>query len=178
RTARTVIRPGLVIEELSDFRDSDCERPGVIRPIAIEQQDSDRSQRIRQHKPEGYEHITRPKMSSVQDSSSGDSFNEVEYQEFLRRQRQAKRRRRTKTGGRTISEALGSDSDEEDLRLSNVRDPGSSARRLRRRTDHRGKTAFEAPPLRISELEEPESPDDALAQELPYFEYRSMEADS
>ncbi|KAK0611498.1 hypothetical protein B0T14DRAFT_540583 [Immersiella caudata] len=192
RTGRTVHNPALVIEELSDFRDSDNELPGIIRPTAIEDAESDRSRSRPRQLPEAFVR----KINDLNcDSSSDDSvldFEEADYQEFLRRSREAKRRKRMTSGSigkRTITESLGSDSDHEDLNkpFLSVEEAGSSARRLRRKSNkfgNRHSLQFQDPPPGIEELDEPESSEDeyliseALARELPYYEYSVMEVDS
>lgn len=190
RTGRTVVNLALEIEELSDFGDSDDERLGVVRPHAIEDAESERSRSRSRHRPEIYQRIIPGivNLNCSDDSSDVSDFDEAEHQEFLRRQREAKRRRRMTSGSigkRTISESIGSDTDREDLMPFLPPDePGSSARRLRRRIGNRHSLQFQDPPPGIQELDEPESSEDeiliseALARELPYYEYVSMEVDS
>lgn len=184
--------PALVIEELSDFRDSDNERPDVIRPTAIEDAESDRSRSRPRHPPEGYQRVVRG-ISNLNCSDSSEEsdfdFDEVEHQEFLRKSREAKRHKRMTSGSigkRSITESLGGDSDHEDLNkpFLSAEEAGSSARRLRRKIGNRHSLQFQDPPPGIEELDEPESSEDeyliseALARELPYYEYSVMQIDS
>jgi len=190
RSGRTVRNPALVIEELSDFRDSDNERPGVIRPTAIEDAESDRSRSRNRYPPESYQKVVRGIGNlNCSDSSDYSDFDEAEHQEFLRKQREAKRRKRMTSGSigkRTITESLGSESDHEDLSkpFLSAEEAGSTARRLRRRIGNRHSLQFQDPPPGIEELDEPESSEDeyliseALARELPYYEYSVMQIDS
>jgi len=198
--ARTVtsVSASFVVEELSDFADSDGdERLDCIRPHAIDQPESDNNRGSRPQRPK----VIDPEvLSDLAKLSCGDTddtdFDEAEYQEFLRRLRERKRRARMGKGktpaglkARTFSEiaTLGSDDDYEvdleDLQGSlPIQEAGSSARRLRRRIGERHELIFQDPPLFVSELDEPDSSDDeiseALVRELPYFEYTAMEIDS
>jgi hypothetical protein len=95
---------------------------------------------------------------------------------------------------RTLSESIGSDTDDEDLQpvtFLGANEVGSSARRLRRKVGERSSLIFDDPP-RIAEAEEPESCEEvvevtreeeekekdgqSLDRELPYF-MQDMEAD-
>jgi len=189
RAERTVVNPALVIEELSDFTDSDDDRPGVIRPVAIEDAESDRSRSRSRYPPELYQRITSDLGNLNCSDSDFSDLSEAEHQEFLRRQREVKRRKRMSSGSigkRTISESIGSDTDREDLNkpFLPLEEVGSSARRLRRRIGNRHSLQFQDPPPGIQELDEPDSSEDeyliseALARELPYYEYAVMEIDS
>ncbi|KAK3689616.1 hypothetical protein B0T22DRAFT_175143 [Podospora appendiculata] len=194
RTGRTVdlAQVAFTVEELSDFADSDEERIGVIRPHAIEYAESDRSRsRSRNPHPPEIDQAIMNHLGNLNCSDDSDQtdIDETTYREFIIKRREAKRRRRMTSGSigkRTISESIGSGSDREDLKpFLNADDMGSSARRLRRRIGNRHSLQFQdPPPPRIDELEEPDSSDDglliseALARELPYYEYVSMEIDS
>ncbi|KAL2268324.1 hypothetical protein VTJ83DRAFT_3170 [Remersonia thermophila] len=192
RIGQVVAVTGLVIEELSDFGDSDDERAGVVRPCAIEYAESDRSRSGSRTRPE----IDSKMMYNLcnlncgGDSSSSD-LDEDEYQEFLIKRRAERRRHRMSSGSlgkRTLRESIGSDTDREDIRsmiAAGIEEAGSAARRLRRRVGDRRSLQFQdPPPPRIDELDEPDSSEDeiligeVLARELPYYEYVSMEVDS
>ena len=67
-------------------------------------------------------------------------------------------------GALSISEVLGSGSDVEDLRFSYARDPGPSARRLRRRTNPASKHLLPSAP----ELEKPDSSSDGDSEPTGY----------
>lgn len=191
RIGRIVTHTEFVVEEMSDFGDSDDERPaGVIRPCAIEYPESDRSRSTSRNRIE----IDQRMMYNLgnlncSDDSDETDLDEHEYQEFLIKRRAERRRKRMTSGSigkRTISESIGSDTDREDLRsFLGVEEAGSSARRLRRRVGDRRSLQFQdPPPPRIDELDEPDSSEDeifigeSLARELPYYEYVSMEVDS
>ncbi len=132
------------------------------------------------------------------ESDDEESSDFGETLNLLLIQRRAERRHRRMTSGsiskRTISESIGSDTDNEDLHaMLDASEVGSSARRLRRRLGDRMSLNFtDPPPPRIDELDEPDSSDneddvkelicdgETLARELPYYtlEYISMEVDS
>lgn len=190
RTGRIVthtdFHTDFIVEELSDFGDSDDERLGVIRPCHIEYAESDRS---RSRSREVNQRMMHNLDLNCSDESDETDIDENEYREFLIRRRAEKRRKRMTSGSigkRTISESIGSDTDHEDLKpFLNPDDIGSSARRLRRRVGDRRSLQFQdPPPPRIDELEEPDSSEDdfiisdSLARELPYYQYVSMEVDS
>jgi hypothetical protein len=143
----------LVVEKLSDFTDSNTEQPGIIRRDAVEDQDSKHSKGNSPRHPKKLP-FERAGFGRLQfSSSSGDSgADNAEDREFLRKQREAKRHKRmndAQIGQRTTSEVFGSDSDMEDLGFSHARDPGPSARHLRRRTN----PASKHPPPSVPELE-------------------------
>ena len=114
---------------------------------------------------------------------------------WLKAKQEEKRRKRRSSGSvqkRTISQSIGSDTDDEDLQPVHVdaSEAGSSARRLRRKVaGERTSLIFDDPPSRIEELEEPESCEEVVAvdedeenedgqgvdRELPY--YMQMDTD-
>jgi hypothetical protein len=189
----------LVIEELSDFDGSDIDRLGVIRPHQIEDAESDRSRSRSRNPPEaegliinGLDNLRcSDEGEGIEDSEESD-MDEAEHEEVVARMRRDRRRKRQSTGSigkRTITESLGSDSDREDLRTTtpflDITEVGSSARRMKRRVGDRWSLQFHDPPLPvIQQMEEPPTSDDdledaeALAKELPYHQYHSMEIDS
>jgi len=132
--------------------------------------------------------------SEDEDEDSDDERGYAEHQAWVERQRAEKRRiRRTSSLiKRNFTQSLGSGSDEEDivpLGPLDANDPGSSARRLRRRTqDGRTSLVFDEPPPRIDEMEEPESCEEVvemgedevregLAREFPYYIQQEMDVD-
>jgi len=192
RETRAIISGTLIIEEMSDFH-SDDDRLGVLRPHAIEYADSDRSRSRSRNPPE----LDRAMVNGIRDLNCSDESEESDldhddYQQFLQKQRAARRQRRMTSGSigkRTISESIGSDTDHEDLNhILDMSDLGVTARRLRRRIGDRRSLQFQdPPPPRIDEMTEPDMTDDdmievgeVLAKELPYYtlEYISMEIDS
>lgn len=190
RISRIVTHAEFVVEELSNFGDSDDdERLGVIQPCAIEYAESEPSGSPSRKTAGGIDPRMMFNMGNLNCSDDSDETDIDEYEEFLMQRRAEKRRKRMTSGSigkRTISESIGSDTDLEDLKpYLNTEEVGSSARRLRRRVGDRRSLQFpDPPPPRIDELDEPDSSedeivvDDLLARELPYYEYISMEVDS
>ncbi|KXX75041.1 hypothetical protein MMYC01_207549 [Madurella mycetomatis] len=191
RAGRIVTQAEFIVEELTDFDDSDDERPGVVRPCAIEYAESDRSRSRSRNRPEIDQRMmfNLGNLNCCDNDSDETDMDEIEYREFLIKQRAEKRRKRMTSGSigkRTISESIGSDTDREDLKaFLGADEVGSSARRLRRKVGDRRSLQFQdPPPPRIEELDEPDSSEDeiligeTLARELPYYEYVAMEVDS
>ncbi|KAL2072072.1 hypothetical protein VTL71DRAFT_11415 [Oculimacula yallundae] len=120
-----------------------------------------------------------------------DDADEDDRESMLSRRRSERRswrRSNSSVQKRTISESIGSDTDDEDLLPTTFLDAneiGSSARRLRRRTTPRASLIFDDPPPRIEEVDEPESGNELAEVEgsmegqeahnhfsnLPYFSY-------
>lgn len=121
-----------------------------------------------------------------------------EREAWLKKERKQRRIKRLSSGShhkRTISQSIGSDTDEEDLQQVDATEAGSSARRLRRKTGDRASLIFSDPPQMIVEQNEPES-DDELApmqvaepdvaidveelglHSLPYYDMDEMDTDS
>ncbi|KAK4139444.1 uncharacterized protein C8A04DRAFT_15859 [Dichotomopilus funicola] len=190
RVTRIVTETELVVEEMSDFGESDSDRANVIRPCAIEYPESDHSRSGSRTRPEiDSRNLFNGLSLNCSDDSDLTDMDEQEFHACLMKRRAERRHKRMTSGSigkRTISESIGSDTDREDIRsLLGVEEAGSSARRLRRRVGDRRSLQFSDPPApRIDELDEPASSDDeiiigeSLARELPYYEYVSMEVDS
>lgn len=85
-----------------------------------------------------------------------------EREAWVRAERKKRRSKRMSSGSikRTLSQSIGSDTDEEDLQQVDANEAGSSARRLRRKTGDRASLTFDDPPSMIVELDEPESGDE------------------
>ncbi|KAK0721528.1 hypothetical protein B0T21DRAFT_54055 [Apiosordaria backusii] len=171
-----------VIEELSDFADSDNEREGVIRPDYIEYAESNRSRsRSRTRRPVMDKtfifSLHNLNCDDDNDESDETDLDEADYREFLIKRREEKKKRRMTSGSigkRTISESIGSDTDLEDLKPwlgpGQSDEGGTGGRRMRRRVsmvDHhhhmrRRSSVFqhEARTSRIEELDEPDSSED------------------
>ncbi|KAL2259391.1 hypothetical protein VTK26DRAFT_6952 [Humicola hyalothermophila] len=188
RAGRIVTHSELVVEELSNFGDSDDERLNVILPCAIEYAESEGSGSPSRNSA-GIDPRMMYNLGNLNCSDDSDETDIDEYEEFLMKRRAERRLKRMTSGSigkRTISESIGSDTDLEDLKpYLNTDEVGSSARRLRRRIGDRRSLQFQdPPPPRIDELDEPDSSEDEivigelLARELPYYEYVSMEVDS
>ncbi|KFZ10033.1 hypothetical protein V501_05363 [Pseudogymnoascus sp. VKM F-4519 (FW-2642)] len=111
-----------------------------------------------------------------------------DHDAWMSKQRLLKRMKRLSSGSihkRTLSQSIGSETDDEDIKPYDANEIGASAsglRRLRRKTGERLSLIFDDPPQRIVECEEPESGEDEVVQEripdmeemlmlaLPYYE--------
>lgn len=180
------------VEEISDCSlDSDEEIPlDIIRPYAIDEygggSERSRSGSCRTHDIEPI--TTRVQDFNPFDDSGSDVEDDDEFSAQLKRERQARRLRRMKSGSiskRTISER-DSESDREDLMpWLEVTDAGMGPghRRVRRRGENRSSIQFTGPlPERIEELREPNSDDEIIlddseifARELPYFSFMEID---
>lgn len=113
---------------------------------------------------------------------------ETQREAWFQKMREEKRRKRRSSGSvqkRTLSQSIGSDTDDEDIQPATF-EGATSARRLRRKVES---LIFDDPPPRIEELEEPESCEEVIAvdedaanedgqgvdRELPY--YMQMDTD-
>lgn len=131
---------------------------------------------------------------SDDESEESDDSGYVKHQAWVEKQRAERRRIRRSSSSikRNFTQSLGSGSDDEDivpLGPLEANDPGSSARRLRRRTqDGWSSLIFDDPPPRIDEMEEPESCEEVvemgedemregLAREFPYYIQQDMDID-
>jgi hypothetical protein len=111
-----------------------------------------------------------------------------DHDAWMTKQRLLKRMKRLSSGSihkRTLSQSIGSETDDEDIKPYDANEIGASAsglRRLRRKTGERLSLIFDDPPQRIVECEEPESGEEEVVQEripdmeemlmlaLPYYE--------
>jgi hypothetical protein len=111
-----------------------------------------------------------------------------DHDAWMSKQRLLKRMKRLSSGSihkRTLSQSIGSDTDDEDVKPYDANEIGASAsglRRLRRKTGKRLSLIFDDPPQRIVECDESESREDEVVQEripdmeemlmlaLPYYE--------
>ncbi|RYP68070.1 hypothetical protein DL769_005598 [Monosporascus sp. CRB-8-3] len=171
RRQHVVTEANFTVEELSDFGDSDDDAAHVVHPHAIEYAESEDYYPPRPGNPQGQDSSLVSEILNLNCLGSEDSDSEdtvfLEALEELRRRR-AERRRRLGSGNiqnRTISDALGSDSDIDGVGTWF----GSSARRLRRRTDSRWRLPIEDQPQEIEEVDESYSDWDVLVRELPYY---------
>ncbi|OIW26527.1 hypothetical protein CONLIGDRAFT_683501 [Coniochaeta ligniaria NRRL 30616] len=182
-----------VVEEMGNFEDGDEERLCALRPDYFEYPESDRS-RSRSRNPPEIDQTVMYKFRNLDcsdESDAPDLSDDDDYQKFLIRSRQERRRKRMSSGSigkRSITESIGSDTDMEDLKVQflDASQAGSSARRLRRKLGNRQSLQFQDPPLpRIDQADEPETSDDEFLdddalKELPYYtlDYITMEIDS
>jgi hypothetical protein len=184
-----------VIEELRES-DNDFDSDGdisVVHPDQYEDASSDLG-RARTPAPPASEHDERDLADGFKnlDCNNHDEVREA----WLQDQRKLRRQKRLSSGSlhkRTISQSIGSDTDEEDLTQLDANDAGSTARRLRRKTGgDRASLLFSDPPQMILEMNEPDSDEEAVPEQVavpdvePYVEelglhslpYYDMDIDS
>ncbi|CAL3969748.1 unnamed protein product [Diplocarpon coronariae] len=198
RPRRNVIAEGnFIVEEFgkSDYEKWDSDEEDVIRPHQYEDAESDRAGSTKSVRRS---EIDPRVLHGLQNLHCETEVDEREL--WLEAMREEKRRRRRSSGSvqkRTISQSIGSDTDDEDLKpvtFEGANEIGSSARRLRRKTKgERTSLIFDDPPPRIDEeYEGPESVEELVElqdseeeaeggdlRELPYFRYvQDMDVDS
>jgi hypothetical protein len=137
-----------------------------------------------------------PLLDGIRGLSYGNE-EEDEHERWVQLERARKKSKRRSSGTkRTITQSIGSDTDDEDLQpvmLEGVNEVGSSARRLRRKVGERTSLIFDDPPSRIDEEDEgPESCEEVVViedddeddgngqcvdKELPYYRYVQEEED-
>lgn len=179
----------------SDYEDWDSDHGSVIRPHQYEDATSEKAGSVRSVSRSEIDPRVLHSLKNLhceQDEDDRDAWLEA--------MREEKRRKRRSSGSvqkRTISQSIGSDTDEEDLKpvtFEGANEIGSSARRLRRKTKgERTSLIFDDPPPRIDEEyegpdsveelveidEEEEDTDGGDLKELPYFRYvQDMDVDS
>jgi hypothetical protein len=200
RTIRTrIIAEGnFTVEEFadSDYEDWDSDDEDVIRPHQYEDAESDRAPSVKS--------VTRNDLDSRMLSGMKNLQCEPDEERelWLEKMRAEKRRRRRSSASvqkRTLSQSIGSDTDDEELHpvtFEGANEAGSSARRLRRKTlaGERISLIFDDPPPRIDEEDEgPESVEEVVEikdgdeddgdmdrelRELPYWYIQEMDVDS
>ncbi|KAL3419647.1 hypothetical protein PVAG01_08145 [Phlyctema vagabunda] len=186
-------KANFTLEEIEedDYSDLGGDEDDVIRPYHYEDAESDNARSYK-----GPTEIDARVISGLQELDCSDQEQDSdrdEHLEWLVRRREEKRRKRRSSGSvkRTISQSIGSGTDEEDMIAPQLdaTEAGSSARRLRRKMD-RTSLIFDDPPPRIEELEEPESCEEIVEihdddtqegqgvdRNLPYY-IQEMDVDS
>ncbi|KAL2063993.1 hypothetical protein VTL71DRAFT_4487 [Oculimacula yallundae] len=199
KQTRTIAEGNFTLEEIDegDYEDWDSDDEDVIRPHQYEDAESDRAASVRSV-PRS--EIDPRVLAGLENLQCVNENLEDERELWLEQRREEKRRKRRSSGSvqkRTISQSIGSDTDEEDLKpvtFEGANEIGSSARRLRRKTKgERSSLIFDDPPPRIDEEDEgPESVEEIVEvdegdsdieggdlRELPYFRYvQDMDVDS
>lgn len=203
RVSRVMTQGNFTIQELrtSDAEYDSDDALSVVQPDHYEDADSDA----------GHSHTTQPFPTlNTLDSRLMENFasfdcndSEEKREIWLKKAREQRRKKRLSSGShhkRTLSQSIGSDTDDEDVQPLDASEAGSTARRLRRKTGERMSLIFDDPPQRIIEELEPESGEDlgmqvvepdidvdvvdveeVLMHALPYYQQEtddSMEVDS
>ncbi len=197
---RIVSEANFILEEFgeSDYEGFDSDEESVIRPHQYEDAESERAHSVK----------SMPHSEQV-DSHLADGIKQLHCKpneddrdawiEAMRAEKRRKRRSSSIVQKRTLSQSIGSDTDDEDLKpvvFDGANEAGSSARRLRRKVKgERVSLIFDDPPPRIEEEEEePESVEEVVDcdededdddegpgqrgfRELPYYYVQDMEVD-
>lgn len=192
---RVVAEGNFTVEEIreSDYEELDSDNDDVIRPDHYEDAESETARSVNGRRSSD---IDPNVLSGLRNLDCDDPYSYPTYETWMEARRQEKRRKRRSSSSlhkRTLSQSIGSDTDDEDLQPQHldISEVGSSARRLRRKlAGERTSLIFDDPPPRIEELEEPEScesvvdvgeDEEDLAQlfgrELPYY-VQDMDVDS
>ena len=174
--------------EDSDYEDFDSDEDSVIRPHEYEDAESERGSSVKaasELEPSLYDDL-----QNLHCENDDILEEEFERETWLKKMQAEKRRKRRSSGSvqkRTLSQSIGSDTDDEDIQPVTF-EGATSARRLRRKVDDRASLTFDDPPPRIDELEEPESCEELVEvthsdiegrglRELPYY-VQDMDVDS
>jgi hypothetical protein len=170
-----------IIEEIPETEFEDPENQDAILPINEGDEEEPEPPQ-----PTKFEAST---LSELKDLDCAAENNREEWLEQLQKGKRSKRRSSGSLAKRTLSQSIGSDTDDEDLQpvtLLEANEFGSSSRRLRRKVGDRSSLIFDDPPPRIEEegegpesceevvevsLEEEEKERDrqSVNRELPYF---------
>ncbi|RFU33469.1 hypothetical protein B7463_g2883, partial [Scytalidium lignicola] len=186
---RIVSEGNFTVEEIreSDYDEYDSDNDDIIRPDHYEDAESETARSVNGRPTSD---IDPRVLSGLRDLGCDDPYTYSSYETWQEARRQEKRRKRRSSSSvqkRTLSQSIGSDTDDEDLQPQHldIGEVGSSARRLRRKLgEKRTSLIFDDPPPRIEELDEPVScesvvdidedeDEEAVAQrfgrELPYY---------
>ncbi|CZT01269.1 uncharacterized protein RAG0_09008 [Rhynchosporium agropyri] len=198
KQTKAVVAGNFILEEIceEEYEDWDSDDEDVIRPHQYEDAESDRAASVRSMPRSEIDPRVLTDFQNLQcENEDLEGVREI----WLEKRREEKRRKRRSSGSvqkRTISQSIGSDTDEEDLKPITFEDSneiGSSARRLRRKTKgERMSLVFDDPPPRIDEEDEgPESVEEIIEvheghtdreggnlRELPYWYVQDMDVDS
>jgi hypothetical protein len=177
----------------SDYEDWDPDED-VIRPYKYEDAESEKALSVKSVSHNDLDSRILNGLKNLQCETEEDS-----REAWLEAFRAEKRRKRRSSGSvqkRTLSQSIGSDTDDEDIQpvTFDANDAGSSARRLRRKVNgERISLIFDDPPPRIDEEDEgPESVEEVveikqdeedddsdinLGRELPYWRYVQQDMD-
>lgn len=191
---RVVAEGNFTVEEFgeSDYEDWDSD-DDVIRPHQYEDAESEKALSVKSVSHNDLDPRVLNGFRNLQCENDEDSREA--WLEALRAEKRRKRRSSGSVQKRTLSQSIGSDTDDEDIQpvTFDANDAGSSARRLRRKVKgERISLIFDDPPPRIDEEDEgPESVEEVveikedddedsdvnLGSELPYWRYVQQDMD-
>lgn len=164
--SRVVTEGNFTIEELQDS-DAHFESDDALSVVQPDQYEDAESDCARYPVPTTNDLDARILAAGLEKLDCNNHSDEREA--WIKEERKKRRSKRLSSGSihkRTLSQSIGSDTDEEDLRQVDANEAGSSARRLRRKTGERGSLIFDDPPQMIAELDEPESGDDVARMQV------------
>jgi hypothetical protein len=160
----------------------------VIRPYQYEDADSEKAQSVKSSGGRSRSDLDPRILEGFRDLDCGTQ--EEEHEAWVKAERERKKWKRRSSGTkRTLTQSIGSDTDDEDLQpvtFEGANEAGSSARRLRRKVGERTSLIFDDPPSRIEEVDEgceevveidEDELDKRTMRELPYYIQEDMEID-
>lgn len=193
KTTRVVAEGNFTVEEFgeSDYEEFDSDDE-VIRPHQYEDAESEKALSVKSLSHNDLDAHILSDFKNLQCENDED-IREA-WLETLRAEKRRKRRSSGSVQKRTLSQSIGSDTDDEDIQpvTFDANDAGSSARRLRRKVKgERISLIFDDPPPRIDEEDEgPESVEEVVEikgdeeddeamdlRELPYYRYIQQDMD-
>ncbi|OBT87377.1 hypothetical protein VE02_04174 [Pseudogymnoascus sp. 03VT05] len=195
-STRSLIPANFILSSLHDTDSSDSDDDDLSVILPDHYSDAASSRAPSEHSSsDTSEHTPRtPAPADAKATRLADKFELLacaprdDHDAWMSKQRLLKRMKRLSSGSihkRTLSQSIGSETDDEDIKPYDANEIGASAsglRRLRRKTGERLSLIFDDPPQRIVECEEPESGEDEVVQEripdmeemlmlaLPYYE--------
>ncbi|PMD42679.1 hypothetical protein L207DRAFT_318196 [Hyaloscypha variabilis F] len=167
---KVVTESNFTLEEFSGsaYEEWESGDEDVIRPYQYEDADSEKAHSVKSSGGRSKTDLD-PLLDGIRGLSYGNE-EEDEHERWVQLERARKKSKRRSSGTkRTITQSIGSDTDDEDLQpvmLEGVNEVGSSARRLRRKVGERTSLIFDDPPSRIDEEDEgPESCEEVVVIE-------------
>jgi hypothetical protein len=195
RRTKIVTESNFTLEEFNEsaYEEWESGDEDVIRPYQYEDADSEKAQSVKSSGGRRKSDLDPRILDGIRDLGCGDQ--EEAREEWVRAERARKKWKRRSSGTkRTLTQSIGSDTDDEDLQpvmFDGANEAGSSARRLRRKVGERSSLIFDDPPPRIEEVDEgceevidinenEDELDRRTMRELPYYRYvlEEMEIDS
>jgi hypothetical protein len=184
RRTKIVTEGHFALEEFNEsaYEEWESGDEDVIRPYQYEDADSETAQSVKSSGGRSKSDLDPRILEGLRDLDCGTQ--EEEHEAWVRAERARKKWKRRSSGTkRTLTQSIGSDTDDEDLQpvmFEGANEAGSSARRLRRKVGERTSLIFDDPPSRIEEVDEgceeaveinddEEEIDRRTMRELPYF---------
>jgi hypothetical protein len=195
RRTKIVTEGNFTLEEFNEsaYEEWESGDEDVIRPYQYEDADSEKAQSVKSSGGRRKSDLDPRILDGIRDLGCG--AQEDAHEAWVKAERQRKKWKRRSSGTkRTLTQSIGSDTDDEDLQpvmFDGANEAGSSARRLRRKVGERSSLIFDDPPPRIEEVDEgceeavdinenEDELDRRTMRELPYYRYvlEDMEIDS